>query len=93
MQKWGFVDGAQCECGDPLQIVEHIITSCPERRPPNGERGLIDLDDTGLAGLARLNGTEGRRTYARRILIILKKSRGAVHVGFWHLPLRVPCTL
>ncbi|KAL7378019.1 hypothetical protein ABVT39_007513 [Epinephelus coioides] len=32
----------------PLQTVEHIITSCPKHQPPNGDRGVIDLDDETL---------------------------------------------
>lgn len=52
MQKWGLVDSAHCECGDQLQTVEHIISSCPKHRPPNGDRGLIDLDDDTLDWLA-----------------------------------------
>ena len=51
-QCWGITDSAQCECGDTIQTVEHILTSCPKHRPPNGERGLIDLDHRTLDGLA-----------------------------------------
>ena len=63
MQKWGLTDSAHCECGDPLQTVEHVMTSCPIYRPPNGDRGLIDLDNDTLACC---NGAEGLRTYDRR---------------------------
>ena len=42
----------QCECGDPIQTVEHILTSCPKHRLPNGERGLIYLDHRTLDWLA-----------------------------------------
>lgn len=52
MQKWGLVDSANCECRDPLQTVEHVITSGPKHRPPNGDWGLIDLDDETLDWLA-----------------------------------------
>ncbi|KAL0962490.1 hypothetical protein UPYG_G00340690 [Umbra pygmaea] len=52
MMKWGIVDSARCECGDPLQTVEHILTSCPIYRPPHGERGLIELDHRTLVWLA-----------------------------------------
>lgn len=52
MQKWGLTDSAHCECGDPLQTVEHVMTSCPKYRPPNGDRGLIDLDNDTLDWLA-----------------------------------------
>ena len=52
MQKWGIVDSAQCECGDQLQTVEHIITTCPKHQQPSGERSLIDLDDRTLDWLA-----------------------------------------
>ncbi|KAJ8398141.1 hypothetical protein AAFF_G00429850 [Aldrovandia affinis] len=61
MQKWGLVDSAHCECGDPSQTVEHIISSYPKHRPLNGDRGLKDLDDDTLDWLAstELKGTPG----------------------------------
>ncbi|KAE8300548.1 hypothetical protein D5F01_LYC00693 [Larimichthys crocea] len=63
MQKWGLTDSVHCSCGDPLQTVEHVTTSCPRYRPPNGDRGLIDLDSNTLDWLAAM---EGLRTYERR---------------------------
>ncbi|KAL7369819.1 hypothetical protein ABVT39_009756 [Epinephelus coioides] len=43
---WGLADSAHCKCGDQLQTVGHIISSShPIYQPPNGDRGLIDLDD------------------------------------------------
>ncbi|KAL7382940.1 hypothetical protein ABVT39_002183 [Epinephelus coioides] len=53
MKKWGLLNSSHCECRDPLQTVEHIITSCPKHRPLNGNHGLIDLDDETLDWLAR----------------------------------------
>ena len=44
MQRWGLKDNAHCECGEPSQTVEHVMTSCPTYRPPNGDQGLKDLD-------------------------------------------------
>ncbi|XP_037106054.1 uncharacterized protein LOC119122003 [Syngnathus acus] len=52
MKRWGLADSASCECGDPVQTVEHMISSCPKHQPPNGEQGLIDLDDDTLTWLA-----------------------------------------
>ena len=34
MKKWGLVDSAACECGEPEQTAAHIINSCPLHRPP-----------------------------------------------------------
>ena len=53
MHKWGLTDSAHCECGDPSQTVEHVMTSCPIYRPPNGDRGLTDLDNDTLDWLAK----------------------------------------
>ena len=44
MQRWGLTDSARCECGEASQTVEHVMTSCPTYRPPNGDQGLKDLD-------------------------------------------------
>ena len=52
MQRWGLAESAHCECGDPSQTAEHVITCCPKFRPPNGDRGLIDLDNDTLDWLA-----------------------------------------
>ncbi|KAL7394872.1 hypothetical protein ABVT39_006078 [Epinephelus coioides] len=52
MQKWGALHSTHCEYRDPLQTMEHIITSCPKHWPLNGNRGLIDLDDETLNWLA-----------------------------------------
>ncbi|KAL3052917.1 hypothetical protein OYC64_005443 [Pagothenia borchgrevinki] len=42
MKKWGLADSAACECGDPEQTAEHVITTCPLYRPPS-EASLFDL--------------------------------------------------
>ncbi|KAJ8366008.1 hypothetical protein SKAU_G00148390 [Synaphobranchus kaupii] len=42
MKKWGLADSAACECGEPEQTAEHIITGCPLYSPPS-EAGLFDL--------------------------------------------------
>ena len=52
MQRWGLAESAHCECGDPSQTAEHVINCCPKFRPPNGDRGLIDLDNDTLDWLA-----------------------------------------
>ena len=52
MQRWGLVDSAHCDCGDPLQTVDHILTSCSKHRPPNGDLGLKNLDKETLEWLA-----------------------------------------
>ena len=41
MKRWGQKSTSECECGAPNQSVQHITM----HRPPNGERGLIDLDE------------------------------------------------
>ena len=42
MKKWGLADSAVCECGEPEQTAEHIITTCPLYRPPS-EAGLFQV--------------------------------------------------
>ena len=51
MKKWGLADSAACECGDPEQTAEHIITTCPLYRPPS-EASLFDLGPEMLAWLS-----------------------------------------
>lgn len=43
LKKWGLTDSAVCECGEPEQTAEHIITGCPLFSPPSVS-GLFDLD-------------------------------------------------
>ncbi|KAL6459828.1 hypothetical protein MHYP_G00315870 [Metynnis hypsauchen] len=54
LKKWGLSDSAACECGEPEQTAEHIITGCPLYSPPS-EAGLFDL---GPETRAWLHGTE-----------------------------------
>ena len=42
MKKWGLVDSAACQCGEPEQSAEHIINTCPLYRPPS-EAGLFQV--------------------------------------------------
>ena len=42
MTQWGLSDGAACECGEPEQTAEHIITTCPLYKPPS-EAGLFNV--------------------------------------------------
>ena len=42
MKKWGLVDTAACECGEPEQTADHIINSCPLHRPPS-EAGRFEV--------------------------------------------------
>ena len=42
LKKWGLSDSAACECGEPEQTAEPIITGCPLYSPPS-EAGLFDL--------------------------------------------------
>ena len=52
MKKWGLKSTSACECGVLEQTVDHIIDDCPHHRPPNGEQGLINLDDGTRSWLA-----------------------------------------
>ena len=45
MKRWGLKSTSECECGAPNQSVQHIMDDCIMHRPPNGERGLTDLDE------------------------------------------------
>ena len=40
MKKWGLTDSTACECGEPEQTANHIITACLLHRPPS-EEGLF----------------------------------------------------
>ena len=51
MKGWGLRASAACDCGHLEQTVEHIIESCPQHRPPNGEPGIAILDDRTRAWL------------------------------------------
>ena len=42
MKKWGLANSAACECGEPEQIDDHIINSCPLHRPPS-EAGIFEV--------------------------------------------------
>ena len=50
MRKWGLADSVACECGDPEQTADHVITTCPLYRTPS-EAGLFDLGPEMLAWL------------------------------------------
>ena len=52
MRDWGLKDSAVCECGHPEQTVTHVIEECPLFRPPNGEQGIVALDDETRTWLA-----------------------------------------
>ena len=41
MKKWVLADSVACECGEPEQTADHIITSCPLHRPPS-EAGFFE---------------------------------------------------
>ena len=45
MKRWGLKSTSECECGAPNQSVQHIMDDCTMHRPPNGDRGLTDLDE------------------------------------------------
>ena len=51
MKGWGLRDSAACDCGHPEQTADHIVESCPQYRPPNGESGIASLDDDTRAWL------------------------------------------
>ena len=42
LRKWGLADGGACECGEPEQNADHILTTCPLYKPPS-EAGLYDV--------------------------------------------------
>ena len=54
MKKWGLSNSAACECGEPEQTAEHLITDCSLYSPPS-EAGLFTL---GPETRAWLNDTE-----------------------------------
>ena len=45
VHKWGLAPSAKCECGARKQTVDHIISTCPTHRVPQGIMGLTVLDD------------------------------------------------
>ena len=50
MKRWGLADSAVCECGEPEQTADHIITTCPLYRPPS-EDGLFQMGPETMAWL------------------------------------------
>ena len=52
MYKWGMAPTAACECGAEEQTADHIITTCPMYRYPNGAQGLAQTDDNLLKWLS-----------------------------------------
>ena len=44
MWRCGLSKSPACNCGADQQTANHIITECPPYHPPNGFRGLIDVD-------------------------------------------------
>ena len=50
MKEWGLADSAACECGEPEQTADHIITTCPLYRPPS-EAGLFHVGPETMAWL------------------------------------------
>ena len=51
MKKWGLADSAVCQCGEPEQTADHIITTCPLYRPPS-EAGLFLVGPETMAWLS-----------------------------------------
>ena len=45
MHKWGLGTNASCNCSVEEQTADYILTSCPLRRPSEGKRGLVVLND------------------------------------------------
>ena len=35
MHRWGLRPSAACQCGAPEQTAQHILSECPDLRPPN----------------------------------------------------------
>ena len=52
MKGWGLRESAAYDCGHPEQTVGHITELCTKHRPPNGEAGLVTLDNQMLAWLS-----------------------------------------
>ena len=46
MHKWGMASTASCECGAEEQNADHIITSSPIYRHPNGIGGLLTVKES-----------------------------------------------
>ena len=51
MHQWGLATSPLCECGH-VQTADHILDHCPIFAPPNGRRGLQELDLTSRSWLA-----------------------------------------
>jgi hypothetical protein len=51
MHRWGLAANAACECGAENQTADHIISSCPIYRAPDGTHGLSVLDDESVTWL------------------------------------------
>ena len=45
MYKWGLTPLLDCECGATDQTADHVISTCPIHRTPQGVAGQKVLDD------------------------------------------------
>ena len=66
MKRWGLKSTSECKCGAPNQSVQHIMDDCTMHRPPNGERGLTDLDEDTRIWLASTSLEIWQLTHERR---------------------------
>ena len=55
MHRYGNATSPVCDCGAPLQTLEHITESCPRRFLEGGLTRLASLDDDVIAWLGGLN--------------------------------------
>ena len=78
MKRWGLKSTSECECGAPNQSVQHIMDDCTMHRPPNGERGLTDLDEDTRIWLAGIY-QPGNMT------IDARKKKCSVYTGIFFL--------
>ena len=46
-----------CECGAEEQTADHVITSCPIYRYPNGARGLTGEGETLISWVTKIYPT------------------------------------
>ena len=65
MKKWGLIDTAACECGEPEQKAEHITNRCALHRPPS-EAGLFEVGPFTRAWIHTLSCQYHMMIYKRR---------------------------
>ena len=84
MKRRGLKSTSECECGAPNQSVQHIMDDCTMHRPPNGERGLTDLDEDTRIWLASTSLEIWQLTHARSSIVFSIPQASCLHYVIYY---------